>query len=145
MGRPPGSKNRPRDAPQPPRRPPGRPSGRPPGRPAGRPRRDSNSTVASIDSSEIQYLDETAVLKPLQSDDLDDSNWPIFVLTDAVVYRRTPDGKPGDIANACNVDLEGPFIIQGKLDVDLSHSDQAQACTFSLWQTTPSKCCLFFC
>lgn len=128
MGRPPGSKNRPRDA----ARPPGRPRGRPPGRPPGRPRRDSNSTVASVDPSEITYLDETAVLKPLASDDLDDSLWPIFVLTDAVVYRKTKDGKPGEIANACNVDLEGPFIIQGRLDIDLSNEEQAQARTSSL-------------
>ncbi|KAJ4417408.1 hypothetical protein N0V82_006175 [Gnomoniopsis sp. IMI 355080] len=122
MGRPPGSKNRPRDAAAAPR-PPGRPRGRPP----GRPRRDSNSTVASIDLGEIPYLDETTVLKPLQSDELDDNLWPNFVLTDAVVYRRTKDGKPGEIANLCNVDLEGPFIIQGRLDVDLSDDHQAKA------------------
>lgn len=81
---------------------------------------------------DVQYLEESTVLTPLKSDDLEDAAWPIFVLTDAVVYRKTQDGKPGDIANACNVDLEGPFIIQGKLDIDLQNQDQAQARTSSL-------------
>ncbi|CAN8095986.1 unnamed protein product [Discula destructiva] len=119
MGRPPGSKNRvgrPRGGGRP------RGSGRPPGRPPGRPRRYSNSTVASVDLECAKYLEETSVLKPQES--LDSDGWPVFVLLDAVIYRRTKHGQL-EIANACNVDLDGPFIIRGKLDVDLK--DPAEA------------------
>lgn len=103
---------------------PGRPKGSGPapsvrgrGRPSGRPRqrRDSNSTVASVDASRIQYLPETSVLKKTKV--LDSDSWPCFVLKDAVVYRKAEDGQL-QIANVCNVDLEGPFIIRGILEID---------------------------
>lgn len=103
-----------------PGRPPGRPRGsgraRGPGRPPGRPRRYSDSTVASIDRTHVTYLQETSVLKSTKSTYSDD--WPIFELKDAVVYRKSKDGQLV-IANVCNVDLEGPFVIRGKLDIDL--------------------------
>lgn len=57
------------------------------------------------------------VLKSTKSTDSD--AWPIFELKDAVVYRKSKDGQLV-IANVCNVDLEGPFVIRGKLDIDLS-------------------------
>ncbi|KAK7741027.1 hypothetical protein SLS53_005091 [Cytospora paraplurivora] len=103
-----------------PGRPPGRPrgSGRPrgPGRPPGRPRRYSNSTVASVDLAHISYLQETSVLKPTKITNSD--HWPCIVLKEAVVYRRSKDGQL-IIANVCNVDLEGPFVIRGQLDIEL--------------------------
>lgn len=48
---------------------------------------------------------------------VDSDAWPCFVLKDAVVYRKTEDGQL-QIANVCNVDLEGPFIVRGKLEID---------------------------
>lgn len=107
-----------------PGRPPGRPRGsgraRGPGRPPGRPRRYSDSTVASIDRTHVTYLQETSVLKSTKSTYSDD--WPIFELKDAVVYRKSKDGQLV-IANVCNVDLEGPFVIRGKLDIDVDQKD----------------------
>lgn len=102
---------------------PGRPrgSGRTAGRPPGRPRRSSNSTVASIDRSHIKYEPESSVLKPTKT--LESDEWPCFVLKDAVVYRKTADGQL-EIANVCNVDLEGPFIVRGKLDADDADSEE---------------------
>lgn len=90
--------------------------GRPPGRP--RRRRDSDSTVASVDTGSIEYVDETQVLKKLRQSELSDSDsWPCFVLKDAVVYRKTEDGQL-EIANVCNVDLDGPLIVRGLLEID---------------------------
>ncbi|ROW05975.1 hypothetical protein VPNG_08462 [Cytospora leucostoma] len=107
-----------------PGRPPGRPrgSGRPrgPGRPPGRPRRYSNSTVASVDLAHISYLQETSVLKPTKITNSD--HWPCIVLKEAVVYRKSKDGQL-IIANVCNVDLEGPFVIRGQLDIELEQMD----------------------
>ncbi|ROW02000.1 hypothetical protein VMCG_05651 [Cytospora schulzeri] len=67
--------------------------------------------------AQVALLAETSVLKSTKSTYSDD--WPIFELKDAVVYRKSKDGRLV-IANVCNVDLEGPFVIRGKLDIDLS-------------------------
>lgn len=75
----------------------------------------------------VNYLQETLVLKSTKSTDSDE--WPCFVLKDAVVYRNGNDGQLVP-ANVCNVDLEGPFVIRGKLDVDLS--EQKEYSTFVL-------------
>lgn len=121
MGRPPG------------RRGPGRPrgGGRLAGRPAGRPRRSSNSTVASIDFSHVKYAPESTVLKSTTDAYVDD--WPIFVLKDVVVYRKAANAQL-EIANICNVDLDGPFIIRGRLDVDINQEHYRtllqQTCSF---------------
>lgn len=102
------------------------------GRPRGRPRRNSDSTVASIDYARLSYLPESHVLKPAEpgmSSDL----WTCFVLNDAVVYHKAPNGEL-EIANVCNIDLEGPYVIRGKLDVDLHDRDERNArmwCSFS--------------
>lgn len=124
LGRPLGSKNRLPGQPHPTRP---RGVGRPRGRPPGRSRRYSNSTVASVDLQHVHYLDELSVLKPVQNVDHDD--WPIFVLSEAIIYRKTQNGQL-EQANACNVDLEGPFIIRGKLEVDMSEDYQAEARAF---------------
>ncbi|OAA67030.1 hypothetical protein SPI_01606 [Niveomyces insectorum RCEF 264] len=60
-----------------------------------------------------RWTPETNVLKPVDSS-VNNDEWPIFVLTDAVVYR--PDGVT--MANALLVDHEGPFIVRGKLEVE---------------------------
>lgn len=108
-----------------PGRPPGRPPGRGPGRPPGRPRRRySNSTVASVDLSHVLFVDESVILKPQLT--TDDSEWPSFVLQDAIVYRKLKNGR-FEQANTCNVDLDGPFIVRGKLEVDVNDVAQVRS------------------
>ncbi|KAG8163472.1 hypothetical protein KVR01_006769 [Diaporthe batatas] len=104
-----------------PGRPPGRPRGsggrpRGTGRRPGRPRRDSDSTVASVDLSNIEYVPELSILKPAPSS----TDFPTFVLDDAVIYRKGPDGNLV-VANVCNVNLDGPLIVRGKLEVENEH------------------------
>ena len=100
-----------------PGRPPGRPrgSGRPrgTGRRPGRPRKDSDSTVASVDWTNIEYVPELSVLKPVASQ----NEFPTFVLDDAVIYRKDISGRL-EVANVCNVNLEGPLVVRGKLEVE---------------------------
>ncbi|KAI1342128.1 hypothetical protein F5Y15DRAFT_332727 [Xylariaceae sp. FL0016] len=77
----------------------------------------SNSTVATVDLDAIQYYKEDTILKPASSR-LTPDEWPCFLLNDATVYY--PDGR---LANLLDVDLEGPFIIRGRLEIE---SDQAR-------------------
>ena len=65
-------------------------------------------------------------MKPTETTDSD--NWPVFLLKDAVVYRKSKDGQLS-IANVCNVDTEGPFLVRGQLDIDLSDFDQRKCST----------------
>lgn len=54
-----------------------------------------------------------SILKPAASN----KEFPTFVLVDAVVYRKGTDGELV-IANVCNVNLEGPLVVRGKLEVE---------------------------
>lgn len=76
-------------------------------------RRQSDSTVATVDELALRPKKESALLKPV-SKDTDDDEWPCFVLKDAVIYQK--DGVR--IANPLLVDIEGPFIVRGHLDID---------------------------
>ncbi|RYP48045.1 hypothetical protein DL768_005967 [Monosporascus sp. mg162] len=81
----------------------------------GRPRKQrapSVSTVATVDDNAIRYLPESAVLKPVPARALTD-DWPCFLLVEATVYHRN-----GSMANLLHVDLEGPFIVRGRLEVE---------------------------
>ncbi|TPX13461.1 uncharacterized protein E0L32_006191 [Thyridium curvatum] len=80
---------------------------------AGRKRRSSNSTVSTVDDRGIKWTKESAVLKKV-SPNTDSNEWPCFVLSDAVAYHK--DGRR--IANILKVDLNGPFILRGKLEID---------------------------
>ena len=53
------------------------------------------------------------MLKPV-SKDTDDDEWPCFVLKDAVIYHK--DGVR--VANPLLVDIEGPFMVRGLLNID---------------------------
>ncbi|KAI0016054.1 hypothetical protein F4780DRAFT_761163 [Xylariomycetidae sp. FL0641] len=80
---------------------------------AGRRRRaPSVSTVATVDEDAIKYYQETSVLKATDNQSNAD-DWPCFLLVDATVYHRD-----GTIANLLHVDLEGPFIIRGRVEVE---------------------------
>ncbi|XXG99766.1 hypothetical protein Hte_006107 [Hypoxylon texense] len=79
----------------------------------GRRRRaPSNSTVATIDEATIQFYKEDSVLKPA-STRIHTDDWPCFLLADATVYHQD-----GTLANLLHVDLEGPFITRGRLEVE---------------------------
>ncbi|OTB07771.1 hypothetical protein M426DRAFT_317664 [Hypoxylon sp. CI-4A] len=79
----------------------------------GRRRRaPSNSTVATIDDSTMQYYKEDSVLKTASSKSHSD-DWPCFLLTDATIYH-----KDGTLANLLHVDLEGPLIVRGQLQIE---------------------------
>ncbi len=59
------------------------------------------------------------MLKPA-SRDLDDDEWPCFVLKDAIIYHQ--DGVR--IANPLLVDVHGPFVIRGHLAIDEEEYEQ---------------------
>ncbi|KAK0636216.1 hypothetical protein B0T17DRAFT_482119 [Bombardia bombarda] len=61
----------------------------------------------------IRWTRELSLLKPKAADQPDD-NWPVFVLTDAVIYRA--DGTT--LANPLHTHLDGPMIIRGRLELD---------------------------
>ncbi|KAK4225490.1 hypothetical protein QBC38DRAFT_263439 [Podospora fimiseda] len=64
-------------------------------------------------SNPDRYAKECNLLKPVAVDS-DDTDWPIFVIKDATVYRR--DGRT--MANPLMAHWEGPYIIRGTLEVD---------------------------
>ncbi|KAI0592845.1 hypothetical protein F4775DRAFT_580589 [Biscogniauxia sp. FL1348] len=79
----------------------------------GRRRRGvSISTVATVDEDAIRFYEENTILKPV-SPRAHPDDWPCFLLVDATVYHRD-----GTIANLLHVDLEGPFIIRGRVEVE---------------------------
>lgn len=83
---------------------------------AGRSRRrraSSASTTGVVGSSQTRWAQESAILKPKPQDSHSDS-WDCYVLTDATIYRK--DGKT--LANPLFVDVEGPLIVRGFLEVD---------------------------
>ncbi|KAI1098957.1 hypothetical protein F4804DRAFT_323410 [Jackrogersella minutella] len=80
---------------------------------AGRRRRAfSNSTVATVDETSIQYYKEESVLKTASSRAHTD-DWPCFLLADATLYH-----KDGTLANLLHVDLEGPLIVRGRVEIE---------------------------
>lgn len=93
-----------------------------PGRP--RRRRGSSASIDSTDDRRRRWTRELAILKPVTPGTSDDL-WPYFaVLTDATIYQK--DGKT--LANPLHVDLEGPFIVRGKLEPVEDGDDEAREC-----------------
>ncbi|KAI5461284.1 hypothetical protein BGZ63DRAFT_486843 [Mariannaea sp. PMI_226] len=79
----------------------------------GRHRRASTSSVETVDENQIQWRQETSVLKSVPK--LSDNNtWPIFELRDAVILNK--DGHT--LENALYVASRGPFIVRGTLIID---------------------------
>ncbi|RDW88573.1 hypothetical protein BP6252_00605 [Coleophoma cylindrospora] len=79
-------------------------------------RRRSCSDVSGdeiMKTERVRCLTESSVLKPISAD-IDPNDWPCFLLQDAAVYLK--DGRT--IANMLQVDLQGPFIVRGRLVVD---------------------------
>ncbi|KAJ3561578.1 hypothetical protein NPX13_g8891 [Xylaria arbuscula] len=66
----------------------------------------------------LQYVDlarhykETSVLKPVNASTHPD-DWPCFLLTEATVHARN-----GALFQQLEVDLYGPFIVRGKLEIE---------------------------
>ncbi|KAK3391981.1 hypothetical protein B0T20DRAFT_472731 [Sordaria brevicollis] len=93
-----------------------------PGRP--RRRRGSSASIDSTDDRRRRWTKELTILKPVEPGTSDDQ-WPSFaVLTDATIYQK--DGKT--LANPLHVDLEGPFIVRGKLEPVEDDDDEAHEC-----------------
>ncbi|KAH7318558.1 hypothetical protein B0I35DRAFT_432383 [Stachybotrys elegans] len=79
----------------------------------GRPRRASTSSVESIDENQIQWRQETSVVKTVPKG-VHSDDWPIFELRDAVVLNK--DGQR--LENALEVCTMGPYIVRGHLIID---------------------------
>lgn len=80
--------------------------------PGRRRRAPSTSTVETVDEAALEYYQEETVIKPVSSRTHAD-DWPCFLLTDATVYH-----KNGTLANLLHVDLEGPLIVRGKVEIE---------------------------
>ena len=89
----------------------------------GRRRRMSTSTVATVDENRSIWSKERDVLKPCQAD-IDDNEWPVYVLSDAVVYEK--DGKT--MGNPLFVNKVGPMVIRGRLEIEDDEEQAISAC-----------------
>ncbi|KAI1113696.1 hypothetical protein F5Y14DRAFT_416987 [Nemania sp. NC0429] len=58
------------------------------------------------------HYKESSILKPV-SPSIHSDDWPCFLLSDATVHRRD-----GSLASQLHVDIEGPFTIRGKLELE---------------------------
>ncbi|KAI1798952.1 hypothetical protein F4811DRAFT_546288 [Daldinia bambusicola] len=72
----------------------------------------SDSTVRTVDEMALEYYREDSVLKPVSAR-VHTDDWPCFLLTSATVFH-----KDGSLANLLHVDLEGPLIVRGKLEIE---------------------------
>lgn len=77
-----------------------------------RTRRTSNSTVATVDDSDIRWATELSILKPAAQNTPDDE-LPCYVLTDAAIYHK--DGRT--LANPLLVHLQGPMVVRGFFEI----------------------------
>lgn len=59
-----------------------------------------------------RHYKETSVLKPVSATTHPD-DWPCFLLSDATVHARD-----GNLFNQLEVDMFGPFIVRGKLEIE---------------------------
>ncbi|KAK5631021.1 hypothetical protein RRF57_006736 [Xylaria bambusicola] len=59
-----------------------------------------------------RHYKETSVLKPVSPSTHTD-DWPCFLLSEATVHMRD-----GNLMDLLNVDLFGPFIVRGKLEIE---------------------------
>lgn len=75
-------------------------------------RKQSDSTVQTVDETALEYYREDSVLKPVSARAHTD-DWPCFLLTNATIFH-----KDGTLANLLHVDLEGPLIVRGKLEIE---------------------------
>ncbi|KAI0119351.1 hypothetical protein F4814DRAFT_236617 [Daldinia grandis] len=73
---------------------------------------ESDSTVQTVDETALEYYREDSVLKPVAAR-VHTDDWPCFLLTNATIFH-----KDGTLANLLHVDLEGPLIVRGKLEIE---------------------------
>ncbi|TGJ85752.1 hypothetical protein E0Z10_g2989 [Xylaria hypoxylon] len=80
---------------------------------ARRKRRAAKASKSSPEYEEsARHYKESSILKPVGPSTHPD-NWPCFLLSDATVHF--PDGK---MASQLEVDIRGPFIIRGRLELE---------------------------
>ncbi|KAJ2989401.1 hypothetical protein NUW58_g3483 [Xylaria curta] len=76
-------------------------------------KRRAKPLPTTIDYKETaRHYKETSILKPVSPSTHTD-DWPCFLLSDASVHRRD-----ASLASQLNADLEGPFIVRGKLELE---------------------------
>lgn len=67
-------------------------------------------------------VNEKDILKPVSQED-DPDDWPCHILQQAVIF--SDDRK--SMVNLLEAELHGPFIVQGKLEVDKQYKSQCQS------------------
>ncbi|KAI0196620.1 hypothetical protein EV127DRAFT_476678 [Xylaria flabelliformis] len=72
----------------------------------------ASASAAVLDNQDVRHYKEASILKPVSPSTHTD-NWPCFLLSNATVHRHD-----GSLANQLEVDLEGPFIIRGRLELE---------------------------
>ena len=87
-------------------------------------RRNSDSSVATVNERNVPWQKETSVLKK-KKPGIDIDEWAIFVLNDATVYRK---GRR-TLANPLEMDYEGPLVVRGRLDIETK--EQAKRRTYT--------------
>ena len=90
---------------------------------AGRGRRSSTISVDEIErrGNKKKHIPEAEVLRPVGKQAHPD-DYPCFVLEDATVFLQ--DGKT--IANLLNAELQGPFVVRGRLVVDVTFNNRRE-------------------
>ena len=79
---------------------------------AGRRRRGSTSSLEATSKHSIHWCQQSSVLHKAEPG-ITDNDWPIFELKDAIILN-----KHGNIANALEVLLNGPFLARGHMVID---------------------------
>ena len=84
-----------------------------------RSRRDSDSSVATVNERNVLWKKETEVLRKKKAS-LEPNAWPIFLLNEATVYKK---GRK-ELGNALEMDFDGPFVVRGRLDIETKQQAQ---------------------
>ena len=94
-------------------------------------RRFSTVSVDEVEErgNEIKYIPETEALRPVGKK-VHPDDYPCFVLEDTTVYLQ--DGKT--IANLLNAELEGAFVVRGRLIVDGDLSNRCKLPGIGGWR-----------
>lgn len=76
----------------------------------------------------MDVLKEKDVLAPAPADE-DPDDWPCHILEDVVIYSQ--DGK--SLVNLLEAELHGPFLVQGKLEVETQYKSQCKFLCYESW------------
>lgn len=79
---------------------------------------DISDIFSDSEIPQVKCKAEAKVLKSVDKDAHHPDDWPTFPLEDATVHKTD-----GSLANLLNVELQGPFVIRGRLRVDTEHEE----------------------